>query len=209
MTRILSKEIYSGIRLPHEHLTEVKLAEKYKISRMVIRQVLPRLESYGLVSIEPYRGAEVVPITIDRIRSEYEIVAMLEGFSTKLATMNMTTKDIARLEKIQAKHEQMTDDDENKWQPRNKEFHRFINKKCGNPKLMDLIAQHIKFTNYWFLSLRGFYKNLEKHDDILRAIKNRDGEAARRHMENHIVDGCHLVIENIRTNIPIGSFLSG
>jgi len=138
MTNLLSKEIYSGNRLPHEHLIEAKLAEKYDVSRMVIRQVLARLESFGLVVIEPYKGATVAPITIERIRSEYEIVGMMEGYATKLATANMNDRDIEKLEKIQAEHRLVTDDDTVKWQARNKNFHRSINLKCGNRKLMEL-----------------------------------------------------------------------
>jgi DNA-binding GntR family transcriptional regulator len=209
MTAILSKEIYSGNRLPHEHLIEVKLSENYKVSRMVIRQVLTRLESFGLVVIEPYKGANVAPITIERIRSEYEIVGMLEGFATKLATINMSNKDIEKLEKIYSEHKQAKDDDKNKWQLRNRVFHRTINQKCGNRKLMDLIAQHIKFTNYWFLSFQGFPENIEPHKKVLQAIKKRDAETARRAMESHLLDTCDTAIKNIQTNIPIiGAFRS-
>ncbi|MBU2648664.1 GntR family transcriptional regulator [bacterium] len=208
-TSLLCKEIYAGNKLPHEHLIEAKLAEAYKVSRMVIRQTLARLESFGMVQIEPYKGATVAPITIERIRSEYEIVGMMEGYATKLATKNMTAVDIQKLEEIQAEHRLVTDDDVHKWHERNKQFHGAINRRCGNKKLMKLIAQHIKFTNYWFLSFRGFYQNLDTHEEILQAIKGGDGESARKLMENHIVSACDIVIENIQTNIPIGAFRVG
>lgn len=208
ITKLISKEIYSGHRLPHEHLVENKLAESYSVSRMIIRQVLVRLESIGLVAIEPYKGATVAPITIKRIRSEYEIVGMMEGYATKLATEHITKSDITKLEKSLADQKKLTENDTQKWLQLNRNFHQVINRRCGNEKLTALLRQHVQFTNYWFLASSNdiIFQNVEYHERILAALKKKDAEAARKNMEEHIISVCDRLIEHIQKNIPIGAF---
>ncbi|MCP4749757.1 MAG: GntR family transcriptional regulator [Proteobacteria bacterium] len=206
VAKILSKEIYAGHRLPHQHLIENKLAETYSVSRMIIRQVLSRLESIGLVEIEPYKGATVAAITIDRIRETYQIVAMLEGFAAKLAAAHITSEDIRSLEEILIRQKRLEEGKTEAWQLLNKEFHKIVNRRCGNDRLIQLIGQHVQFTNYWFLVLAvpGFDRNIEDHEKILGALKDGDGGNAREHMERHITTVCDYLIEHIGTNVPAG-----
>ncbi len=204
---LLSKEIYSGHRLSHERLVETELAKQYSVSRMIIRQTLARLESIGLVSIEPYKGATVASITISRIKSEYEIVGMMEGYATKLATEHITKDEITKLEKNIEEQRNILDDPL-KWRSLNQEFHKVINRRCNNQKLIELIRQHIQFTNYWFLafSMDQIFQNIEAHERILHALKKKDAESARSNMEEHIITVCDDLIEHIQQNIPIGAF---
>jgi DNA-binding GntR family transcriptional regulator len=97
VSKLLRKEIYAGHRQPNEHLTENSLAEAYSVSRMVIRQVLHQLAAEGLVVLEPYKGASVAIVTIDQIYETFRVVAMLEGYSAKLAVKNITEDDIKKL----------------------------------------------------------------------------------------------------------------
>ncbi len=208
VAKLLSKEIYSGHRLPHEHLIENKLAENFSVSRMIIRQTLAKLEAIGLVTIEPYKGATVAPITIGRIRSEYEIVGMIEGYATKLATEHITKAEIVKLERNLEEQKRITADESKKWLLLNREFHQIINRKCGNQKLLDLLKQHIQFTNYWFLafSIDLIFQNVEAHERILQALKQKEAESARVIMEEHIILVCSSLIDHIQKNLPIGAF---
>lgn len=61
---------------------------------MVVRQVLNQLAADGLVVIEPYKGASVAVVTIDQIYETFSAVAMLEGYSAKLAAENITDDGI-------------------------------------------------------------------------------------------------------------------
>ena len=97
VSKLLRKEIYAGRRQPNEHLKEIGLAETYSVSRMIVRQVLHQLATEGLVDIEPYKGATVAVVTIDQIYETFSVVAMLEGYTAKLAIENITDDDIKRL----------------------------------------------------------------------------------------------------------------
>ena len=208
ISKLLQKEIYAGQRLPHEHMTENKLAETYSVSRMIIRQVLNQLAADGLVVIEPYKGASVAAVTIDQIFETFSVVAMLEGFSAKLAAKNITDDDLKKLTALLGKQKRINEGDTKYWQSLNYEFHRTINQKSGNKQIVQLLRQKTQFTNYWFLSIpRMDFKIANKaHEKIVAALSERNGEKARKYMEEHITLRVKYLVDNIRERIPVGMF---
>jgi DNA-binding GntR family transcriptional regulator len=210
ISKMLRKEIYSGHRLPYEHLTENKLAEDFSTNRMIIRQVLNELAAGGLVSIEPYKGASVAAVSLDQIYDTFNVMAMLEGFSAKEATKNITDQDIHKLRTNLEQQEKIEKEDTKKWQALNYEFHRIINLKSGNQQIIDLIRRNSQFTNYWFLSMPGvdFKAAIKAHEKILQALKEGNGDKARKYMEEHITFRVKRLVDSIKERIPIGMFRS-
>jgi DNA-binding GntR family transcriptional regulator len=208
VSKLLRKEIYAGHRLPNEHLTEDRLIETYSVSRMVVRQVLNQLATDGLVVIEPYKGASVATVTIDQIFETFNVVAMLEGFSTKLATENITADDIKRLRTLLEKQKKITKGNTQDWQSLNYEFHRIINQKSGNKQIIQLLRQTTQFTNYWFLSVPRIDLKIaiKAHEKIVAALMERNGEKARKYMEDHIIARVKYLVDGIEKRIPIGMF---
>lgn len=149
----LRRDIYSGIRLPRERLVENDLAKAFSVSRMVVRQALTILEAEGLVTAEPYKGASVAEISLVRISENYQIHAMLGGTAAMLATRNFDANDIDALEANLTQQRGLDIDSVQEWQKLNHEFHRIINLKCGNSRLIELIKEHSQFTSYWFIVL--------------------------------------------------------
>jgi DNA-binding GntR family transcriptional regulator len=210
ISKLLRKEIYSGQRLPQEHLTENKLAENYSTNRMIIRQVLNQLATDGLVAIEPYKGASVAAVSIDQIYNTFNVVAMLEGFSAKQAAKNITSQDINKL-RINLEHQKKIEQgDTKKWQALNYEFHRIINLKSGNPQIIHLIRHNSQFTNYWFLSMSpvDLKPAIKAHEKILQALKDGNGDKARKYMEEHITFRVKRLVDHIKGRIPVGMFRS-
>ena len=210
VSKILRKEIYAGHRMPQEHLTESKLAQSYSANRMVIRQVLSELAATGLVSIEPYKGASVASVTIDKILETYDVVAMLEGFSAKKAAEYITEEDIHQLTVNLELQKAVDPGDTRQWQSLNYGFHRIINRRCGNQQIIRLIRQNSQFTNYWFLSMPqvDFKPAIKAHEKILEALKARNGNKARKYMEKHITIRVKRLVDHIQKSIPLGMFRS-
>ena len=205
--RALRQEIYSGLRLPRERLVENSLSEAFSVSRMVIRQVLNNLEAEGLVEIEPYKGGSVAAISIDRIFENYQVLAMLEGFAAKLATDLLTPKDLERLNGLLDRQRNIDGDDIKEWETLNRNFHRIINLRCGNERLIEMIRQHIQFTTYWFLVLSApgrITKNIKEHENVLSALERKDGEKARRLMERHILSSGEYLTSHLQKSLPAG-----
>ncbi|MBN1382754.1 MAG: GntR family transcriptional regulator [Deltaproteobacteria bacterium] len=208
ISKLLRKEIYAGLRQTNEHLTEERLAETYTVSRTIIRQVLNQLSTDGLVVIEPYKGASVAVVTIDQIFETFTVVAMLEGYAAKLATENITDDDIKRLNMLLEKQKKIRKGETQNWQSLNFEFHRIINQNSGNEQIIKLLRQKTQFTNYWFLSMpRADFKiAIKAHEKIIAALRERNGNKARKYMENHIMARVKYLVEDIKKRIPVGMF---
>lgn len=208
--KLLRKEIYSGQRMPNEHLTENKLAQHFSTNRIVVRQVLSELAEDGLVAIEPFKGASVASVSIDQILETFHVVAMLEGYSAKIAADNITKQDLNKLSNIVEKQKEIIRGDPKEWQKLNYQFHRIINLKSGNPQILHLLRKNTQFTNYWFLSKpeTDFRVANKAHEKIVQALSHRDGDKARKHMEEHVIVRLDNLIDHIRQRIPVGMFRS-
>ncbi|MBU2645821.1 GntR family transcriptional regulator [bacterium] len=208
ITSILRKEIYSGKRQPTAHLTESSLAATFSVSRMTIRQVLSHLAMEGLINIEPFKGATVKAVTIDRIVSTYDVVAALEGFAVKLAAAHIQEKDIRKLRKILEKQKQVKEGDTKSWQSLNHDFHKVINLNSRNEEIIKLIDRYTRFTSYWFLTLADtdFDSGIRAHEKVIEALSEQNGEKARIAMEQHILNVVDRLVRHIQKNVPIGMF---
>ena len=210
--RSLRNEIYSGVRLPRERLVENALSEAFSVSRMGVRQVLSQLHDEGLVQIEPYKGATVAAISIDRIYESYQVLSMLEGFASGLATHHFNKKDLDKLRNLVEKQRNLDVDNVKEWESLNRSFHRTINLKCGNERLIELLRQHVQFTTYWFLVLSvpgRIPKNIEEHEAVIDAFFERDSEKARMLMERHIMESGEYLTKHLQKTVPQGMLHQG
>lgn len=208
----LRREIYSGLRLPRERLVENDLAKLFSVSRMVVRQALTHLESEGLVTVEPYKGAAVAEISLVRIFENYQVVAMLEGFAARLATDRLSAEDIRTLHQNLARQRTLEIQNVQDWQKLNHEFHRFINLKSGNQRLIELVRQNSQFTSYWFIVLSApgrIATNIAEHESIVAAFERAEAEEVRRLVENHIISAGEYLVDFMRKNVPVGMWRDG
>jgi DNA-binding GntR family transcriptional regulator len=210
--RALRNEIYSGLRLPRERLVENALSETFSVSRMVIRQVLSQLESEGLVEIEPYKGATVAAFSLGRLRESYQILSMLEGFAAMQTAERISPKELDKLRQLVREQRPLEAANVRQWQMLNQRFHRTINLRCGNEKLIGMIRQHVQFTTYWFLLLSvpgRIPKNIEEHEAVIEAISRGDALETRRLMEHHIMGAGEDLMAHLQETMPIGFLQEG
>lgn len=208
ISKLVRREIYSGRLIPGERITENNLIEAHSISRMTARQVLSQLALDNLVVIEPYKGASVALVGIDRICETFNIVAMLEGYAAKLSVRNITDDDINKLSTILEKQKKIKKGDTRSWQNLNVQFHRLINQRSGNAQIIDYLRHTTEFTNYWFLSKAKTNLTVanKAHEKIIEALKERNGNKARKYMEEHILSRVKYLVDDIEQRVPIGMF---
>lgn len=203
----LRRDIFSGIRLPRERLVEKALAETYSVGRRVVRQAVSYLEMEDLVIIEPYKGASVRDISLTQIYENYQIIAMMEGFTVYLATERLTEEDIRNLEGLLTAQKQLDDRQIKEWQSLNHKFHATINLKCGNDRLIRLLRQNSRFTTFWFLVLSSpgrILQGIEEHEKILDSLVRRDADQSRRLVESHLISAGRYLLDSAREIVPIG-----
>lgn len=79
----LREAVIAGSLPPGRRLTERELTEMTGVSRTLIREALRQLESEGLITVIPNRGAVVTEMTLAEARDLYAIRALLEGFAAR------------------------------------------------------------------------------------------------------------------------------
>ena len=85
---IIRRGIRSGFLAPGQHLVEVDITARFKISRSSFREALQPLVSEGLIALHRYRGASICILSrraIDDLLEVLEPLVQLAAFKASLA----------------------------------------------------------------------------------------------------------------------------
>src|SRR3954469_589073 len=89
----LRKAIFAGDLVAGTQLRQDELASRFGTSRIPVREALRQLESEGLVTLHPNRGAAVSSVSLEDVLELLEIRIGLECRALKLAIPNMVAAD--------------------------------------------------------------------------------------------------------------------
>ena len=78
---------------PGDRLPEAELGEMFKVSRSPIREALFALESEGTVTMEPYRGAILKPLSAEEVSDIAELRLALITLAAKAAHRHLSPAD--------------------------------------------------------------------------------------------------------------------
>ena len=195
-----------GSRLPRE----VDLAERFQVSRIVIREAMKVLEDRGVVEVRAGRGTLTLapnpgraiweltrlfhdqPLpTIDEMEQLLELRQVLEETTASLAAVRATDEDLREIETALEDMKESTAELDTTIAA-DLRFHRAVMKAAHNPyfemvlsPLMSVYLQQIKLTN-------SFNPGLEAHQSIFLQIRDRNSvgarQAVRRLMKNTLDD---------------------
>jgi DNA-binding GntR family transcriptional regulator len=207
--RILSGEIPSESRLRQE-----TLAAEFGVSRTPVREALRKLQSAGIVVLEPRRGAIVRGPTPREVREAYLVRAELEGLAAELATPAIGDEEIDRLHAAQELFRHSIESvievrrtggpaepwsAESDWERANNLFHQVIQEAAGNRQLLGTIAHlHRSFPRHltWAALSKSSHllgENIDEHRRILDAVERRQPADARAEMAAHVRSAGELV----------------
>lgn len=201
LQRAIETGAYSeGDRLPPER----QLAETFHAARSTVRRALDQLEKAGLVSRKLGSGTFVGSATApnrrvtdltDQISPLQLIEARLavEPFTTRLAVLHATQRNLADMEAILAHAEQSTQDKDefSKWDG---EFHLLIAQASSNPLLLSVYRQinHVRLHAQWdamkekILTPDVIADYNRQHRDIFNALHERDAQTAYMLITEHL-----------------------
>lgn len=94
---ILKHRILTCAMPPGARIIEKVLCGELNVSRTPLREALNRLVLEGLVSLVPYRGYAVAPLTLDGFRELCELRRIVESGTAALSAERATPDDVARL----------------------------------------------------------------------------------------------------------------
>ncbi len=191
----LKKAILTGKLKPGERLSEEKLTDLLKVSRVPLREALRTLEVGGYVTFLSDNQAVVSKPTVEDIQDSYTIASVLEGLAARLAVQRADEEEIGRLRELhQLLREAYQKKDPERYFEANSSFHRFIAELAGNKRLYHLIDElrrEIRKTR--IVSLRVTQRSdysMREHDQILDAFLKKNAELAEatsvKHLENQM-----------------------
>ncbi|WP_342637475.1 GntR family transcriptional regulator [Rhizobium jaguaris] len=93
---------------PGSPLDEIRLSERFKLSRSPIREALVRLSSEGLVSILPNRSTVVAPLNFETLPEFLEALDLYQRATTKSAALLRTEQDLEDIIEAQGRYEEQT-----------------------------------------------------------------------------------------------------
>ena len=176
---------------PGEPLNEVDLAASFGVSRTPLREVLNRLVAEGLLDFVPRKGFSCKPLDTKRVFDLYEVRCGLEMMSAKLATERASDDEIEALVQF--------------WKTATEKFCTLTPVDCArcdetfHERLAELsqnseLLHMLKNVNARAHDLRLISMEQEtyrrstcaEHQRILRAIQDRNVDAAVNAMAAHV-----------------------
>jgi len=203
--QIISGDFEVGDQIP----TEFELSQMYKVSRTVIREATKILKEKGRLESYPGKGTFVVDKIERGIKSTLDAIYQKDpdaGFGYLLEVREIFEPQIAALAALRATPSQIEAMEEaiglmDKSFKENEsfdvvvdadhQFHNLLAEATGNPLLKTIIKPlDILMRNqqqYMTYQVKDGPLNSQKHHKmILKAIKNRKPEDAKKHMLAHI-----------------------
>src|ERR1700709_994118 len=157
----LRGDIRAGRLAPGQRLVEAELTRRLGVSRGPVREAFARLQSEGLVSIEPNRGASVRRMERKELEDLFWLRARLGADAAGLAAKQVGAGDgEAAMRDELRRQESLRGAGIAAYTEANGEFHELINRLSGN------------------VALAGVLRNLETHAGVFLHLASA-GETER------------------------------
>lgn len=209
---ILGERLAPGDRLP----TEAELAERFDVSRTVVREAARLLVQRGLVTVKPGRGMTVAEFDGRFIAEQYalllrlssgtfeqllELRLVLEVEMAALAAERRTPEQLAAMrETIRRGHEAR--DSRLEFLAADLDFHELVAQASGNPFFLLVVGPINGFLRDTYSQGPGYpaaaSHTLKEHQEMADAIEAGDPARARRATEKHL----RRIVESRNSLVP-------
>ena len=185
----LRAALVSGELKPGERVMEVEVAEWLDVSRTPVREALRRLESEGMLTMEPRTGLVVASISRQAMLELYVMREVLEGTAARLCARHASDLEIMELEEL-VKHEERLQGNHEALARHNRLFHEAVHRGAHNRYLEKSLAavndsMHLLGPSQMLLPERARSARAE-HAELYKYIKKRDGDAAEAAARRHV-----------------------
>jgi DNA-binding GntR family transcriptional regulator len=176
----LREAIVRGTLLPGERLRQVELSAHFGVSAIPLREALRLLEGDGFVTLQPYHGAMVAPISCEEAHEIADIRSALEGLALRLSVPRLTEQSLLDAELYLERME--GERDPSKRAPLNLRFLLSLLAPCASPLLLELIAEFLsRGQRYYRLAMTASSQlpaSTPTSRDVFDACRRRDVAAA-------------------------------
>ena len=193
---ILTGALPSGTAIRQEDL-----AAQYNVSRMPVREALRQLESEGLLTIYPNRGAFVTTLSPQDVQEIYDMRTLLEGDALRRAWLALIPTLLDQADLVLDRLDAATESTD--WSALDEQFHATLYAPAQRPRLLDLITtlrhqvNHIYFLTHNPLTYHAARQH--EHRRIIAACRNGDLAGAVAALEEHLAGSAALVLGSYTT----------
>jgi DNA-binding GntR family transcriptional regulator len=200
LVRVDTRRAYELIReriatlelAPGSVINEQQLAEDLDMGLVPVREALKLLAHENLRVITPRHGLYVADVNIPDLEQLSEMRLTLEALSARLAAQRATPDDVVVLEALRLEQANTQPEDSRRLFDVDHKFHRAIAQAAHNKYLADALERLFGLSQrLWYLALpqMGFLSSsVERHLDLVEAIKGGAGDRAAQIMHSHVQD---------------------
>ena len=179
----IGRAIVEGEFKPGHKLREIDLAQSFGVSRASVREALRMVESEGLVTILPQRGAQVTTLSVEELRDVFDIRASLLGLVCQRLAASISPEIRQRLGEL-LKDLRAARDDAEAYGRASLAMTEYCVRNAGSKRLADLIMSfNRQTTRYLRLSLSTPERRRRSYTnwcDLVAALLGGNGAEAER-----------------------------
>lgn len=182
--------IIEGQFKPGEKVSDIEIADYFKISRTPVREALQLLEAQKLVKSFPGKATIVTELETENIEKWYQPMAVLQQLAITLAVDKITPAHINRLRNLSDIFTECVKE-QNKPMPilkADREFHGCILEAAGNEYIedfCDVLWIHIQRLEYGFFRDTPLEDSIREHEEMIQALERKDGYSASLLVKEH------------------------
>lgn len=187
LAHMLSERIITGEYAAGARLTEKVIAKEFGVSHGPVREALQFLANAGLVTIRPYRGAEVTELSVQEVQEIFQVRATLVGLRARwIAESAERAAFIARTEPIIEKHAALANDPGSHEDyldvafELNCTFTEWINNRWLRETLDALTLQTARYTRLGLHTAERKHESAMAWKNLIIAIREGNSENAER-----------------------------
>ena len=171
---------------------EVELCALLDISRTPLREALKVLQSEGLISIEPHKGARVTPVSEADLGELFDVLSGLERLAAELAAQRASDEELEAFRVLNdAMETHYRARDPRAYFALNLQLHQRVIELSGNRQLQrvhSLLSGRTRRGRYFStLSDAHWDESVQEHNALLQALLARDGKQAGRILFDHVI----------------------
>lgn len=193
---------------PGQYVSEAYLAERFQLSRAVIRPALKRLYQEQLVQTDSGQRYLVPPITLKDAYDLFELRLLLEPAAARRAADKVDAAQIERLvELCHATYQPGNRESAEAFLRDNREFHVTVARASGNALMAEVIANLLdreERLNHLAHVLQD--RNdaaYHEHQELVDALIARDGDRAEKVMADGVADSRRFVLDALMSSPSI------
>jgi len=183
-----------------------ELAAETGASKHPIMSALRQLQAEGFVQIRAQVGCEVVAPRAMEMGDFFLMFSRMEATMAELAAQRGAPNEVDRLAAINAQISRLPRRDAasgERYRLLNREFHGVLHMMSRSSRLHEQLRSSWAMSDFLISQADEFSRHIsaaaDEHEEIIDAVRRRNGPAARRAMEAHILEFRMKVLEELET----------